>query len=60
MLALTRKVGESIVIDDSIRITVVAVEQGQVRIAIDAPRDIAVHRSEVYDAIVRPRTPPAT
>jgi carbon storage regulator len=60
MLALTRKVGESIVIGDSVRVTVVAVEHDQVRIAIDAPRHIEVHRSEVYDAIVRPRTPPAT
>ncbi len=60
MLALTRKVGESVVIDDSIRVTVVAVEHDQVRLAIDAPRHIAVHRSEVYDAIARPRKPPVT
>jgi carbon storage regulator len=60
LLALTRKVGESIVIGDGIRVTVVAVDNDQVRLAIDAPRHIAVHRSEVYDAIVRPRTPPAT
>jgi carbon storage regulator len=53
-------VGESIVIGDGIRVTVVAVDNDQVRLAIDAPRHIAVHRSEVYDAIVRPRTPPAT
>ncbi len=60
MLALTRKVGESIVIGDSIRVTVVAVEHDQVRIAIDAPRHIEIHRSEVYDAIARPPTPPPT
>jgi carbon storage regulator len=60
MLALTRRVGETIVIGDGIRVTVVAVERDQVKIAVDAPRHITVHRSEVYDAIVHPpkrRTP---
>jgi carbon storage regulator len=60
LLALTRKVGESIVIGDGIRVTVVAVDNGQVRLGIDAPRNVAVHRSEVYDAIARPHTPPET
>jgi carbon storage regulator len=54
MLALTRRVGESIVIGDGIRVTVVAVERDQVKISVDAPRQITVHRSEIYDAIVRP------
>jgi carbon storage regulator len=54
MLALTRKVGESVVIGDGIRVTVVAVERDRVRITIDAPRHIAVHRSEVYDAVAPP------
>jgi carbon storage regulator len=54
MLALTRRVGESIVIGDGIRVTIVAVDRDQVKISVDAPNEVTVHRSEVYDAIVRP------
>ncbi len=52
MLILTRKIGESIVIGDDIKITVVNIEGSQVRLGINAPRSIAVHREEVYERIV--------
>lgn len=48
MLVLTRKVDQSIMIGDNIRIVVVDVRGDQVKIGIDAPRDIVVHRHEVY------------
>ena len=51
MLVLSRKKSESIVIDGSIRITVVEVRGDKVRLGIEAPRDVAVHRSEVLEAI---------
>ncbi len=53
MLVLSRQRDQTIVIGDSIRITVVDVRGDKVRIGIDAPRDISVHREEVYDAIQR-------
>lgn len=51
MLILTRRVGESIVIGDDIVITIVESGRDQVRIGIDAPRSVPVHRHEVYEAI---------
>jgi len=53
MLVLSRKRDETIVIGDEIRIVVVEVRGDKVRLGIDAPRDISVHRQEVYDAIRR-------
>jgi carbon storage regulator len=53
MLVLTRKAGEGIIIGDDIRITVVELKGGGVRIGIDAPRELKVHRQEVYDRILR-------
>ena len=52
MLVLTRKKGEKLMVGDNIVITVVDVEGDRVRIGVDAPRDVSVHRKEVYDAIV--------
>ena len=52
MLVLTRKLGESIVIGDNIRITVVEIHGKQVRLGIEAPREVSVHRGEVYERIV--------
>jgi carbon storage regulator len=51
MLVLTRKAGEGIIIGDDIRITVVELKGGGVRIGIDAPRELKVHRQEVYERI---------
>ncbi|MGE4271292.1 MAG: carbon storage regulator CsrA [Desulfitobacterium sp.] len=52
MLALTRKVGERIVIGDDIIVTVVSVKGDSIRLTIDAPREIKIFRGEIYDAIV--------
>ncbi len=51
MLVLCRRINEQIVVGDLITITVVSIKGTTVRIAIDAPKDIPVHRKEVYDAI---------
>ena len=51
MLTLTRKVGESIRIGDNIEIVVKEIRRNQVRIGIVAPRDVAIYREEVYEAI---------
>lgn len=51
MLILTRSVGESIKIGDNISVTVLSVNGNQVRIGIDAPKDVAVHREEIYNKI---------
>ena len=51
MLVLTRKLGESIAIDDNIKITVVQIKGKQVRLGIQAPKDTKIHREEVYVAI---------
>jgi carbon storage regulator len=51
MLILTRSVGETIMIGDDITVTVIHVDGGQVKIGINAPKDIPVHREEVYERI---------
>ena len=51
MLVLTRKIGETIVIDDNVKITVVQIKGKQVRIGIDAPKETKIHREEIYNAI---------
>ncbi len=52
MLALTRRIGERIVIGDNIVITIVDVKGESARIAIEAPQEIKIYRGELYDAIV--------
>jgi len=48
MLALTRKVGESIVIGDNVEITIISVTGDQIKLGIDAPRSISIHRKEIF------------
>jgi carbon storage regulator len=51
MLILTRRVGESLMIGAEVTVTVVAVKGNQVRLGVSAPKDVAVHREEVYDRV---------
>jgi len=53
MLALTRKVGESIIIGDNIELTVIAVTGDQIKLGIDAPRSVSIHRKEIYEQILK-------
>ena len=53
MLVLSRKLNESIVINDDITVTVVDIRGDKVRLAIEAPKEVPVHRREVFDAIHR-------
>jgi len=60
MLILSRKLGESIVIGDDINITVLGVTGNQVRIGVDAPKSVAVHREEIYQKIALESSPPVS
>lgn len=51
MLILTRKVGEALMVGQEITITVMSIKGNQVRIGISAPKDVEVHREEIYDRI---------
>jgi carbon storage regulator len=65
MLILTRRVGETLMIGDAVSVTVLGVKGNQVRIGINAPKDVAVHREEIFQRIKREHqapgeeTPPA-
>ena len=51
MLILTRRVGETLVIGDNVKVTVLGVKGHQVRIGVEAPQDVSVHRIEIYEKI---------
>jgi carbon storage regulator len=51
MLILTRRVGETLMVGDEVTVTVLGVKGNQVRIGVNAPRDVAVHREEIYERI---------
>ncbi len=53
MLILTRRVGETVMIGDDITVTVLGVKGNQVRIGVNAPRNVAVHREEIFERIKR-------
>ena len=56
MLVLSRKQDEKIIIGDSITLMVVSIQGDKVRLGIEAPKDVSIHREEVYQAIQRERT----
>lgn len=55
MLILTRRVGETLMVGDDVTVTVLGVKGNQVRIGVNAPKEVAVHREEIYERIKRER-----
>ncbi len=51
MLILTRRVGETLMVGDDVTVTVLGVKGNQVRIGVNAPKDVSVHREEIYERI---------
>jgi carbon storage regulator len=58
MLILTRRVGETVMIGDNVSVAIIGLKGSQIRIGITAPKDVAVHRREIYERI-RSGQPPA-
>ncbi len=55
MLILTRRIGEKLIIGENVTVTVLGVKGGQVRVGINAPRDVTVNREEIYNRILKER-----
>jgi len=53
LLVLTRRIQETLIIGDDIKITVLGISRGQIRIGIDAPPEVSIHREEIYNRIKR-------
>ncbi len=56
MLILTRKIGESLIVGDNVVVTVLGVKGTQVRLGINAPKDISVHREEIYKKLTNEKS----
>jgi carbon storage regulator len=57
MLVLSRKLGESVLLGNDIRVTVISIDRGKIRLGFEAPRDVEIYRQEIYDQINGVKTP---